>query len=510
MSNPGLEIPLRFNVGKVPADLARVGAAGKKAGDEVDQGMKKAKGGTESFGGSVAGLMRAQMTLGAVKAVGHAIGDEMRRSSDYVKNLADQFARTRTTMQEIATLSGQANTNEFVVKQAQQGNKFGLTPQEQQQAQSTFLNMVGAQVGDEEGKKLSNKQAAEYSSRIGRLMKAAGYAPEQGMELGGTILQQRTGKQDVDSLMQEFSKTFNIAEKGQVAFGRAAPEIAELMSMGISSADAAKLFSVASPASKGSEGVITQAALRAIEDMKIEGKEKGFGVTTKMNEYESVKAFGQNMADRKQKLLAGGKTEEEAKTEIARQLKEAGVAGEIRERKGLVRGFGRMGTELGGFKTFEDIEKGTQADFESQRVAQFQQSAEGEAAQTRSDQELADLEQGYKEQQVKLELDRARVRVTGSGRMRESRPIEEAYRTGVGAVSGVSPEQQIVNAEAIENLRKRAGEAPGTRLVAGAGDDQKAINAEMARLLGVIAINTASQKPLVAPQPVLPNVGRMP
>ena len=87
---------------------------------------------------------------------------------------------------------------------------------------------------------------------------------------------------------------------------------------------------------------------RAVEEMKVAKKETDFGVTTKMNAYESVKAFGANLSQRKAKLLAGGKTEEEAKIEIARSLKEAGVAGDIRERRGLVAGFGRMGTRLAG------------------------------------------------------------------------------------------------------------------------------------------------------------------
>ena len=154
------------------------------------------------------------------------------------------------------------------------------------------------------------------------------------------------------------------------------------MAMGVSSEDAAKMFSVASPAAPGQEGTAVQAAMRAIEQMKVAGKEGMFGVTNKMGPYESVKAFAANMAERKRTLMAGGKTEEEANIELAKVLKENDVASDVRERRGLIAGFGRMGEELGGFKTYEAVAVGREPILK--RRAESVTSSRTKAARPRS------------------------------------------------------------------------------------------------------------------------------
>ena len=42
--------------------------------------------------------------------------------------MAIEFAELRKTMQELAALRGEPNSNEFTVEEAKQGQKYGLTP----------------------------------------------------------------------------------------------------------------------------------------------------------------------------------------------------------------------------------------------------------------------------------------------------------------------------------------------------------------------------------------------
>ena len=93
-------------------------------------------------------------------------------------------------------------------------------------------------------------------------MKGSGVDPKIGVEFAGSILEQSTGKESVDELMGHFSKSFNIAEKGRVPLSRAVPELSQIMSMGVSAEDAAKMYAIVSPAAAGQEGTAVQAALR--------------------------------------------------------------------------------------------------------------------------------------------------------------------------------------------------------------------------------------------------------
>lgn len=92
-----------------------------------------------------------------------------------------------------------------------------------------------------------------------------------------------------------------------------------------------------------------------------------FGVSREMTQYENIKAFSQNITERKQAMMASGMTETRAQAELEALLFEKQVTPDVREARGLVRGFGRMGAELGGFKTYERVAAETPADLEAQR-----------------------------------------------------------------------------------------------------------------------------------------------
>ena len=379
---------------------------------------------------------------------------QIAESNSHVQQLAKSFAELRQSMQEVATLRGVENTSAFTVSEARKAAGSSSHPAERRDAQAEFLNFTGAQVGDEEGKKLTSEQGEDFSSRIAVMMKSAGYKPAAGMRLGGSILQQKTGPQDVDALMKEFGVAFQVMEKGQVSIERAAPEVAELMSMGVSSADAAKMFSVAAPAAPGQEGTAVQAAMRAIEKMKVAGNEKEFGVTNDMNPYESVKAFGANMATRKQEFRSRGMTEESANIELAKVLEKHDVASDVRERRGLIAGFGRMGTELGGFKTYEDVEQNTPEDFEAATARAIQRIRGGKAAKRKADLAVVTAERGARQQPLLAMKEQAEIAVTGAGELEKPEGwIDAATSSSRHFFGGDNRKESEIRALTANNLK---------------------------------------------------------
>ena len=382
---PDLIIPLRIDASKAIGGLS---AAGTKAGDAVATGAGKAKkgldgaeGGADKFGSSLASLMKAQIGLGLIKQTAAAIGSAFNDTAKYVQEMAKEFQGLRKTMQEVATLKGVGNTNKFTVEEAKKAQSFHLSPQEFRDFQTEFQNYAGSQIGTDEktgqiaeGAKLTTKQGEEYSGRVAELMKGSGIDPRIGAELAGSLLKNKKGAQDVDALIKELSTTFQVLEKGRVPLARALPQMSQIMGHGISAEEAAKMFSIMVPVSPGQEGIAIEAGLRAIEDMKAAGTGEDFGIKRGTSQYDSVKAFAENINKRKADLVASGKTQQEAEDELSATLKDRGVAADVRERRGLVAGFGRQGVELGGFERYERIARETPEDFEAVRKKRYEES----------------------------------------------------------------------------------------------------------------------------------------
>ena len=130
-----LVIPIRMDPSKATAALAKAGAAGKKAGDDVESGAKKGKEGLDDLNSGAQGAMKAFARLGtaqtnfqAIGRLGTAIGGEFKRAADYCKSLATEFSDLRQLMQQVAALKGLPNTNVFTVEEAKKAAAAGLTP----------------------------------------------------------------------------------------------------------------------------------------------------------------------------------------------------------------------------------------------------------------------------------------------------------------------------------------------------------------------------------------------
>jgi hypothetical protein len=517
---PDLIIPLRLDPSKATAALGKVGAAGTKAGNQVAGGAGKGKKGLQDLetgagkaSESLLALGRAQLGLSTLRTVTGAIGEEFKRAADYIKDISAEFADLRKTMQEVATLKGSANNNEFTVQEAKTAQQFHLNPQEYRDFQAQFMNYAGSQIGTDEktgqlaeGAKLSNEQGQEYAGRVAELMKGSGVNPAVGAELAGSLLENAKGPQNVEDLMKKLGRTFNVLEKGRVPLGQALPQISQIMGHGIESEEAAKLFSIASPAAAGQEGNAVESALKAIEEMKAEGKGDEFGVKRGMGQYESVKAFAENINKRKADLVASGKTEQEATDEVAAQLKEKGVAADIRERRGLIAGFARQGVELGGFKRYEKIEAETPEDFEAARKKRYEESDQGKRDAVEIEKAVSRTEKGAERDEVDQAREKARAALIKEGAFEQPNVIGNMARGALGKISGVDAQEQLVNERALfEAQRQHAATPHDTDRYFGEGNEaadaaraktfaasasQGEVDAELKAIMKEIAENT--------------------
>ena len=198
-----------------------------------------------------------------------------------------------------------------------------------------------------------------------------------------------------------------------------------------------------------------EAALRAVEEMKAKGTGKEFGVKEGMTQYESVKAFAENINKRKQDLVAGGKTEQEATDIMNRKLAEAGVAADVRERRGLVAGFGRQGIELGGFARYEKIARETPENFEKSRIQKYEASKQGQQDKVDVAEAVAKAEPGERNEELAKWRQIAEVELTKGSAFERVQPGAEM----ASHLPGASDARTIlINQQAIRRARAMLGQ----------------------------------------------------
>jgi hypothetical protein len=495
MSDPALVIPMRIDgkdalkvLNAIAAASAHAGTAGAAAGNAAGAGMKHAAEGAQGYGRELANIMKAQIGLASVKQVASAVRESWDDTAKYVQNAAKEFQNLRKTMQEVATLKGEQNSTEFTLKEARQAEAFHLNPSEYRDFQAQFQNYAGAQIGDvAQGAKLTGAQGEDYAGRVALLMKGSGVNPAEGAELAGSLLENSKGPQDVDALMKRLSTTFQVLQKGRVPLSRALPEISQIMGMGVEAEDAAKMYSIVSPAAAGQEGTSVQAALRAVQEMKSKGTGEEFGIKTGMTAMESVRAFAGNVNDRKQALMAGGDTEQAAQDKVMQLLMEKHAAADSREARGLVSGFGRQGVELGGFERYDKVAAGVSGSYEADARKTYLEGKEGRTDAIRTAKAVADAEMGARNEGIERRRQIAEVELEKSGGFEKFGAGEVARSLLPGALDVKS---QKINEQMIRRGRAEAGQRFVGADQAAASYSQGATDAVMRDILGRIEENT--------------------
>lgn len=408
--------------------------------------------------GQMSGLIKTGLAIAGVTGLASALGSEFARAAEYCRDVANQFADIRQAIVQVAALRDKQPTNKFTMEQIRKAEEAGLTPQQWFKAQEEFLNPAGAQIGNGPGAKMTDAQAQEFEKRVGRLTaaKLGGDNAGLGMGFAGSILQQSRGPLTPEQAMAQFNPAFEVLQKGSIDLRRAMPMMSQVMAHGIGATDAATLLNIVGPAAPGEEVASAEGALRAIEEMRVGGKGAQFGVTDKMTKPEAIKAFTMNMGERVKALRGKGKTDEEIDVEIARQLKEADVAPDIREKRGLIRGMYRQGVELGGFERYGGIAAKIAPDYDIDAVRAFEASDEGKAAGRRARDAASIAREGVKLDPIQAEKDEAKIRARDAGAFRTSDVYRATIRRGIGVITGVDPENQLINEETLRDVRERA------------------------------------------------------
>jgi hypothetical protein len=282
------------------------------------------------------------------------------------------------------------------------------------------------------------------------------------------------------------------------------PMMSQVMSHGgITPQQAATMLNIVAPAAPGEEITSAEGALRALEEMRVKGTGEKFGVTNKMSKYEAFKAFGRNIAEREKALKAEGKTDEEIEVEIAQQLREANVAAEIRERRGLVRGIARQGVQLGGFQRFEAVGQATPTDFDRQLVKDFAASDQGRQNRVNVAKAAEEARMGARNDPLLRRRQIAEVELTAAGRFEELPWLDRAK--GMLPFSDDRRTQQI-NRQMLSRARAELGEQMGYGDMV-ASQTRAGTDTVMRELLKRIEQNTRKEggagqaPPLSAPPP---------
>jgi hypothetical protein len=453
MDAPDLIIPVRFETGKAVTGLHAVEQAGARAGDTTAAAMDKAgsaagRAGKEAMGFAreLAAIQKAQIAIQAVERVGGAIADQLRRAAEFTRETAREFIELRRQMQQVAALTGKANQNQFALGQVQAAARANLKPEEWVKFQEEFQSRAGAYLeGDQQ--RLDARQAEEYQAQIAEFAKARGIAPSEAAGLGGGLLQFSQGPQDVQSLMDRYGKVFKTLERAPTPVAQLLPQMSRIMSRGFSPEEAAQSLAIMSEAMPGEEETGVENALKAIRDVQLKGRGEELGLKEGMTPMQMLEAASRRLTERQ----AAG---EDLDTMLAE------YAPDLRERRGVM-GFMTRGVEAQGFARVRGYAAETPADFTSKAIEEYRGSDAGKQAARDADEALARAERGQVNVRIEELRQEARTQLTREGRFEQAR-ILDVLRAALGkAWTGTTIEEQLINEQAIQMARQRAGVVPG-------------------------------------------------
>ncbi len=219
MDVPDLIIPLRLDPGGAAAGIKTIGSAGKKAGDDVAAGAARGKKGLKDLGdgaGSVSkallDLTRSQIGLSAFQSVATSIGKSFQETAQHVIATAKEFQKLRESMQGVASLTGENNTNKFTEKEINAAQKANVTPQEYNQFRQAFLSKASLYVGEGPEAKLSTKDADEFQAALAEYAKQKGVSQTEMAGFGGGLLAQTKGKTTAAEMKARAGKVFATLE----------------------------------------------------------------------------------------------------------------------------------------------------------------------------------------------------------------------------------------------------------------------------------------------------------
>jgi hypothetical protein len=280
------------------AAMKQAGQAGKRAGDDINQGMGHAGQGIKAAGSEVKNFLAAQMTLGAAKGLASALGDEYRRVAQEVANASKEYQKFRQSLQGVASLSGQPNTNKFAESEIDRAERARVTPTEAKSFRESFLSKASLYVGEGPDARLSEKDADEVQTRMMEYAKDKGVSQEDMAGFVGGLLAQTRGKTNAKDLLARAGKVFGGLEASSAEVKHLLPMTTRAMAQGFSPEESASTLAMMPEIAPEEESTYLLRAVSALRDRVQKGEGEEFGIKKGMKPYELLTNAVQTIKDR--------------------------------------------------------------------------------------------------------------------------------------------------------------------------------------------------------------------
>lgn len=298
MGDKELIIPVRLDSSKAKEGLRDVGRAGKQAGDDVKEGMDHAGGGIKSAGQELKSFLQAQMGLSAAKNLATALGDEYRKVSEEIARASKEFQAFRQSLQGVASLTGQQNTNKFVESEIQRAQKANVTPEEMKQFRDSFLAKASLYVGEGKDAKLSTKDADEFQQYLSEYAKQKGVSQQEMAGFGGGLLAQQKGKTTAAEMKKQAGKVFATLEASSAPVAHLLPAMTRAQAAGFSANEASQVLSMMPEIAPEEESTYMLRAVSALRETTQKGKGDKLGLKKGMDPYKLLTTAVENIKKR--------------------------------------------------------------------------------------------------------------------------------------------------------------------------------------------------------------------
>lgn len=480
-------IPLKIDSHQAQAALHALASEGARTGKDVSGGFDDATKGARTLGTAVTDIITHQ-GYQMLRDAAQAIGRGFQETAEYVRTVSKEFTTLQESLRIIATFKGEKLTDQFTVDEAMRAAEAGLTPQQGKAFQGQFQGFAGQFMG--EGKKFSKAQGEALGQRAAAFMNVRGIEPSQGGAIFGEILQQATGEESTDELMEKFGKAYVMIEQAKGDPGPLLGQIGQVTAQGVDVLTGAKLMRAMAQRDPGDAGTHARAALRGLSSIRTEGKQGELGITDDMDVFKQLEAISK-------KAPAEGKDQEDFIRKYFKDEREfAGIMAGVNfgVRGGL---FAAADKEAGGITGRTDIST----------VDEFRKGGPGARIYEQAGIAAERVKAGAGMSDVMLARLQAERQLTAEHRFEEMPSAREMI---LGNQPGLpSIHEQQISERAIQNAFKAAGRSPtfGESFAVGGsfgiGQAEAQANEIIKNLLHeqTAIMRQEAAKPLTAPPP---------
>jgi hypothetical protein len=486
-----LEIPVRLDHKPAVEGLGSLGASlTKTAGEaaELAEGM-----------GLIEGVKKG---FEIVSEVVDAMGESVNKAAEFVAKCAEEFISVQKSMQGIAALSGQQNSNTFAGDEIKKARDANVGTKDFVAFREAFLEKSKINIGAGADKKMTDEGAAKFQAAMveyGALNKVG--AAEMA-EFSGTLLNAQKGATTPEEMIAKAGKVFATLRSSGKGVGGQVSSLNRLMAQGMDAEDAAPALAQMPGLNVGRNDaqslMSTFSDIHKMEiDKKKEGKAGQFGITDGMSDLQKLETVVSSLSQR-----SGGGADAKKLNEMLDEITPDKVGQRVL--RGLVgkgEGYSQKFKDVYGATSDDDVQEGIKAGRESDAGKVMHTEAGLEAGR-----DIAGIQGTFGEDMKK----RAETELITSGSRSQSHRLEDGLRNiasmGAGGAGVKDFDIQRRNELAVRMAEDEAGVKHGGGFGSVAPGTSQGQVDKMLQHLGEIAEHTraaAKAPPLTARQPAL-------